>query len=85
MLEQAIKLDPNRRSNWLTPHADWQIRTFWYAQLSAVIVARVSIPLTLVVIGLGAWVVGMFALGLWAIYRITRGWLPLRDSKPLSA
>jgi uncharacterized membrane protein len=36
-----------------------------------------------VIIGFGTWIVGMFALGIWAIYRIARGWLALRDGKPL--
>jgi uncharacterized membrane protein len=25
----------------------------------------------------------MFVLGIWAIYRIARGWLALKDGKPL--
>jgi uncharacterized membrane protein len=71
------------RGTWLESHFSWQIRTFWYALLWAVVVALVSIPLTLVIIGFGTWIVGMFALGLWAIYRIARGWLALKDGKPL--
>jgi hypothetical protein len=50
-----------------------------------VIVARVSIPLTLVVIGFGAWVIGMFAPSIWAIDRIAHGWLALWNGKPLPA
>ena len=71
------------RGTWLESHFSWQIRTFWYALLWAVIVAVVSIPLTIVVIGVGTWIIGMFALGIWAIYRIARGWLALKDGKPL--
>ena len=71
------------RGTWLESHFTWQIRTFWYALLWAVIVFVVSVPLALIVIGLGTWVVGMFALGIWAIYRIARGWLALKDGKPL--
>jgi uncharacterized membrane protein len=72
------------RGTWLESHFTWQIRTFWYALLWAVLVALVSIPLTLVIIGLGTWAVGMFVLGLWAIYRIARGWMRLgsRDAMP---
>lgn len=71
------------RGTWLESHFTWQIRTFWYALLWAVLVALVSIPLTLVIIGLGTWAVGMFVLGLWAIYRIARGWLRLKDHQPM--
>ena len=42
-------------------------------------------PLAIILIGLGTWVVGMFALGIWAIYRVARGWLALKDGKPLPA
>ena len=71
------------RGTWLESHFNWQIRTFWYALLWAFMVAAVSIPLTIIVIGVGTWIIGMFALGIWAIYRIARGWLALKDGKPL--
>jgi uncharacterized membrane protein len=71
------------RGTWLESHFSWQIRTFWYALLWALIVALVSIPLTLVIIGFGTWILGMFLLGLWAIYRIARGWLRLKSGQPM--
>ena len=73
------------RGTWLDSHFGWQIRTFWYALLWAVVVAAVSIPLTLVIVGFGTWVIGMFLLGLWAIYRIARGWLRLKDGQSMPA
>jgi uncharacterized membrane protein len=73
------------RGTWLESHFTWQIRTFWYALLWAVLVALVSIPLTLVIIGLGLWALGIGVLGLWAIYRIARGWLRLKDHQPMPA
>jgi uncharacterized membrane protein len=71
------------RGTWLESHFAWAIRTFWVALIWAVLVAMVSIPLTLVVIGFGTWVVGMFLLGLWAIYRIARGWMNLNSRQPM--
>lgn len=71
------------RGTWLESHFTWQIRTFWYALIGAALIALVSLPLFLVLIGLVTWFVGMFALGIWAIYRIARGWLALKDGKPL--
>ena len=65
------------RGTWLDSHFGWQIRTFWWAMLWAVIVAVVSLPLTVVIIGIGTWVIGLAVLGLWAIYRIARGWMRL--------
>ena len=73
------------RGTWLESHFAWAIRTFWFALAWAALVALVSIPLTLVIIGFGTWVLGMFLLGLWAIYRIARGWLRLNERQPMPA
>ena len=67
------------RGTFLESHFRWRIRTFWFALLWCVIggmlfVTLVGIPLAIVV---------FFAAGLWAIYRITRGWLALKDRKPM--
>jgi uncharacterized membrane protein len=67
------------RGTFLESHFRWQIRTFWFALLwcmigGALFVTFVGIPLA----------VGIyFATGVWAIYRIARGWLALRDRKPM--
>lgn len=71
------------RGTWLESHFRWQIRTFWFALLWVAIVAVVSAPLALVVIGIGTWVLGMAILGVWAIYRIARGWLRLNARAPM--
>jgi len=71
------------RGTWLESHFRWQIRTFWFALLWAALVALVSAPLALVLIGFGTWVLGMGLLGLWAIYRIGRGWLALNSHQPM--
>ena len=71
------------RGTWLESHFTWQIRTFWFALLWAAVVAVVSIPLAFVVIGFGTWMLGMFVLGIWAIYRIGRGWLALNKHQAM--
>jgi uncharacterized membrane protein len=73
------------RGTYLDSHFSWQIRTFWYALLWAIIVFVVSAVLLVVIIGIGTWIVGLFVLGIWAIYRIARGWLSLRDGRPMPA
>jgi len=74
------------RGSWLESHFDWQIRTFWFALAWALLVALVSAPLVLLLgLGIGAWFVGMAVLGLWAIYRIARGWLRLNAHQPMPA
>ncbi len=71
------------RGTWLESHFRWQIRTFWFALLWVIVVAVVGGLLTIVVIGFAIWVIGLFILGLWAIYRIARGWLRLNDRRPM--
>jgi uncharacterized membrane protein len=71
------------RGTWLESHFRWQIRTFWFALLWVVVVGVTGALLTIVLVGFAIWVVGLFALGLWAIYRIARGWLRLRDRQPM--
>ena len=73
------------RGTWLETHFNWQIRTFWYSLGWALLVAVVSIPLALVIIGFGTWVVGMAILGVWAVYRIGRGWLRLNAHQAMPA
>jgi uncharacterized membrane protein len=62
------------RGTFLESHFKWQIRTFWYALLWAVVAFLVSLPLMVVLIGFLTWP---------AIYRIARGWLALRDGKAM--
>ena len=71
------------RGTYLESHFRWQIRTFWYALLWTLLSGLMSLILTVVLIGFLLWPVLMFALGLWAIYRIARGWLALREGRPM--
>ena len=71
------------RGTWLESHFDWQIRTFWLALLWALIIAAVSAVLAVVLVGIATWVLGLFALGVWAIYRVARGWLRLKDRQAM--
>ena len=69
------------RGTWLASHFRWQIRTFWFGLL------WVSLCLLFVVATLGigvliAWVPLGF-VGLWFIYRVARGWIQLKDRRPM--
>ena len=61
--------------SWLESHFRWQIRTFWFGLLWAVI----GVPLCLVLVG---WAV-LFADSVWIIYRIVKGWLNLSENRPM--
>jgi uncharacterized membrane protein len=67
------------QGTWLEPHFRWQIRTFWLALLWSLVIAAVSVPLALVLVGFATWALGFFLLGIWAAVRIARGWLRLKD------
>lgn len=56
-------------------HLSFLIRTFWYGVLWGL----VGLVLTLVYIGF----IVLFAVGIWYIYRIVRGFLCLNDGKAL--
>src|SRR5215813_14089760 len=65
------------RGTWAASHYRWQIRTFWYTVLWALI----GWALVITVIGAVMGVPILIALTLWLIYRIGRGWLRLHDRR----
>ena len=72
------------RGTWLESHFAWQIRTFWQAVGWSLAIGLVGLPLVLLLgLGLIVWAVGFFALGVWAIYRIAKGWLRLKERQPI--
>jgi uncharacterized membrane protein len=72
------------RGTWLESHLTWQIRTFWFAMLWTIVVGTVSAVLAIVLVGFVTWAVGLTVLGIWAIYRIAKGWLALRDRRAIA-
>jgi uncharacterized membrane protein len=71
------------RGTFLESHFRWQIRTFWFGLLLSIVVLALSLPLMLVLIGFATWWLGLALIGLWLIYRIARGWMALRDRRPM--
>jgi uncharacterized membrane protein len=60
---------------FLESHFRWQIRTFWFGLLWAIL-GGITL---LIVIG---WFV-LTANAIWLIYRIVKGWLRLNENKPM--
>ena len=79
----AVIMNYARRSatvgTFLESHFRWQIRTFWFALLWAV----VCWTLILSIIGIFVGLIGLAVLGVWIIYRVARGWLALKDKRPM--
>ena len=69
------------RGTFLGSHFRWQIRTFWFALLWCVIGTLLIVTLIGILFALAVF----FADSVWVIYRIVRGWLALRDRKPMYA
>jgi len=79
----AVILNYIKRSDatgtFLESHFRWQIRTFWFAALWCAVAFLLFI--TLVGIPL-AWLT-VVVVGIWIAYRVARGWLVLKEGKPL--
>ena len=60
---------------WLASHFIWQIKTFWFGLLWAVIGAATLV----IMVGFAI----LFANFIWIIYRIINGWLNLNEDKPM--
>jgi uncharacterized membrane protein len=69
------------RGTWLESHFRWQIRTFWFGVL------WVSLCVVFIVgtLGIGLLIVWLplLVVGVWFVYRIARGWLALKDRRPM--
>lgn len=73
-----IKRDATR-GTYLESHFRWQIRTFWFALLwllvgAILVITIIGIPL--------AWIL-VVLVGLWVLYRMTRGVLRLMDQQAM--
>lgn len=69
-----VKID-EVKGGWLESHFRWQIRTFWFGLLWAVVGCISFIIL-----------IGWFVLAasyVWLIYRVVKGWLDFNAAKPM--
>jgi len=69
------------RGTWLESHFRWQIRTFWFGLLWAVL----CVMFVLFTLGIGLLIVWIPAgiLTVWFMYRIIRGWMNLSERRPM--
>lgn len=62
---------------WLAAHFQWQIRSFWFTALWLAASTLMIGPLVLLGIGVPLLYAAYLATGVWAAYRVARGWLAL--------
>ena len=67
------------RGTHLDSHFSWQIRTFWYAFLWVVIAAVLFVTL----VGIPFSFLIIWAISIWVLYRIVRGWMALLERRPM--
>jgi len=71
------------RNTWVASHLTWLIRTFWWSFLWDMVGLLILFTLGLILIGIpiafGIWLV----TAIWVIYRVVRGYLLFKDSKPI--
>lgn len=73
------------RDTWLASHFSWQRRTFWWALGWMVLAFLLFGPLVLIFIGYPLLVLASVIVGLWAAYRIARGWSALAGGRRMPA
>ena len=85
------------RGTWLESHFTWQIRTFWIGFAVAIAIGFAGIGLVIGAIttsaagadaspysfGFLAWGLAWVLLGVWALYRVLRGWSALGSRRPV--
>jgi uncharacterized membrane protein len=64
---------------WIESHLRWLIRTFWYSLLWAVIGGIFAITIIGLVVAIPVWA----AASIWVLYRVIRGYLLFKDSRPI--
>ncbi len=64
---------------FLESHFRWQIRTFWFALLWCLI----GVLLMATLVGIPVAMIVLISAGVWVVYRVVRGWLALKNGKPL--
>ncbi|MHB8493882.1 MAG: DUF4870 family protein [Casimicrobiaceae bacterium] len=69
--------------SWLASHFRWQVRTFWWSLLWAMIGALVFVTLGLILIGIPIAFAISAADTIWVIYRVVRGYLLFHESQPV--
>lgn len=73
------------QGTWLATHFRWQLRTFWWSLLWVVLAFLLFGPLILLLIGYPLLTLSLLIVGLWAAWRMARGWMALRDHREMPA
>jgi uncharacterized membrane protein len=67
------------QGTWVASHLRWLIRTFWFSLLWGAIGAVFAVTIIGLIVAIPIWAVA----SIWVIYRVIRGYLLFKDSKPI--
>src|SRR5215470_5412754 len=68
---------------WLASHYRWLIRTFWFSLLWGLVGLLLFFVFAIVIVGLLLGPLVWIATSIWVLYRLIRGYLLFKDSKPV--
>lgn len=71
------------RGTYLESHFSWQIRTFWWAVVWALLSLLITLLLILSIVGILIYWLPVAVVGLWIGYRVIRGWLALSSRREM--
>ena len=77
-----VKRD-DARGTWVSSHFAWLIRTFWFSFLWGIVGWIVLLLLGIILIGIPIAFLIWAAASIWVIYRVIRGYLLFKDSRPI--
>ena len=77
-----VKRD-DAQGTWVASHLTWLIRTFWFSFLWGVVGAIVLVVLGIILIGIPIALLIWAVASIWVIYRVIRGYLLFKESKPI--
>lgn len=67
------------QGSWVASHLRWLIRTFWFSLLWSAIGWIPALTVVGLIVAIPLW----FVVSLWIIYRVLRGYLLFKDSRPV--
>jgi len=68
---------------WVASHFSWLIGMFWWSLIWAIIGGVILLTLGWILIGIPIAIAIFIAIDIWVIYRLVKGYLNFKDSKPV--
>jgi uncharacterized membrane protein len=77
-------LRPQVRGSWLQSHFDWQLHTFGWVLAGLVAASLAFGSIVLILTRVPLLEISFVLLGTWTAIRAARGWMALREARPIA-